>query len=222
MKRSLMLFTAAACGLLGVPAHADFFGGDLPLLAQIVTNTLNTLNELQNQSEMLRSELRGIDDKINRLKTLSDLLKTEDYSKWKDPREAARRLSTIYYMVPRELRTEKSDEIEREISRAMSLAAQLVAGAHAPFASGKQMEDEALRAGPAVANKMTASGVGTLVALQSQNQVAQATVISLLSQMVADGASREVARLKTQSQDMKTASGGLSPLSRHIRLTEIK
>lgn len=220
--RKVTLPLMAALGFAAVPAHADFFGGDLPLLAEIVTNTLNTLNELQRQTEMLNKELRGIDDKINRLKTITDLLKTEDFAKWKDPREAVRRLSTIYYTLPNELRTERSDEIEQQIGRAMSLASQLVDGAKAPFASGKQMETEALNAGPAVANKMTASGVGSLVALESQNQVAQATIISMLSQMVADGATRETARLKTQSLDLKATSSGLSSFSKHIQLTEVK
>ncbi|MBS1982743.1 MAG: hypothetical protein JST16_01110 [Bdellovibrionales bacterium] len=218
------LLAAGLVCALGVSrqAHADFFGGDLPLLAEIVANTLNTLNELRSQTEMLNKELRGIDDTIHRLTTIQEIIRTEDFGKWKDPREAVRRLSSIYYTLPPRLRTEKSDEIEQQIARAMSLASQLSDSAKAPFESGKQMESEALTSGPAVADKMTASGVGSLVALQSQNQVAQATIISLLSQMVAEGASNEATRLRTLSDNYTTTSTGIRPFSSHIKLTEIK
>ena len=203
------------------PARADFWGGDIPLLIEIVTNTLNTLYELRDQSEMLRRELRGIDDKIYRLKTVQDIIGPNDLGAWKDPREALRRLQRIYYTLPPEFRTEKSDEVERRISQAMSVAGVLVDSAKPAFNSGKELEKTGLEVGPAVANKMTASGVGTLVALQSQNQVAQATIISLLSQMIAENGSKEVARLNSQSKEYKSMGTGLSGFSKQINLLEV-
>jgi hypothetical protein len=38
-------------------AKADLWGGDLPLLAQIVFNTLHTMYELQQQSQLLKDEI---------------------------------------------------------------------------------------------------------------------------------------------------------------------
>jgi hypothetical protein len=217
-KIALSLLLALACAK---PARADFWGGDIPLLIEIVANTLNTLNELRNQSEMLRKELRGIDDKIYRLRTIQEIIAPNDLAQWKDPREALRRLQRIYYTMPPEFRTEKSDEIERRLSQAMSVAGILVDSAKPAFSSGKQLEKEGLVVGPAVANKMTASGVGTLVALESQNQVAQATIISLLSQMIAENGSKEAARLNSQSREYKSMGSGLTGFSKQINLMEV-
>lgn len=222
-----MRIKAAALGfmvlaLMPRPARADFWGGDIPLLIEIVTNTLNTLNELRGQSEMLRRELRGIDDKIYRLRTIQEIVRPNDLAQWKDPREALRRLQRIYYTLPPEFRTEKSDDFERRISQAMNVAGVLADSAKPAFDSGKQLEKAGLEVGPGVANKMTASGVGTLVALQSQNQVAQATIISLLSQMIAENGSKEVTRLNSQSREYKSLGTGLSGFSNQVKLVEVR
>ncbi len=218
-KITLGIILTLACAR---PARADFWGGDIPLLIEIVSNTLSTLYELKDQSEMLRRELRGIDDKIYRLKTIQEIIAPNDLNAWKDPREALRRLQRIYYTMPPEFRTEKSDEVERRISQAMSVAGILVDSAKPAFSSGKQLEKEGLTVGPAVANKMTASGVGTLVALESQNQVAQATIISLLSQMIAENGSKEASRLNSQSREFKAMGSGLTGFSKHINLMEVR
>lgn len=173
------------------PARADFWGGDIPLLAEIVTNTLNTLSELQKQGGLLNDELAGIKDKINRITTITDLVKPADWNKWKDPREAMNRIKMIYHTLPKEYRSAKSDMIESEISNAMNLAARVSSDAQSAFLSGKEMEQRGADASPGVAQKLTASGVGTLISIQSQQQVAQAHVVSLLTQMLAEANEKE-------------------------------
>ncbi len=202
------------------PAKADLWGGDLPLLAQIVTNTLQTYYQLRQQTMLLQEELRGIRDTIHRFETIKNIIQPDNLEAWKDPREATRRLQRIYYNLPPEFRTEKSDEIERQISQAMSVAGLIVDQASPAFKSGKQMEKDGLKVGPAVANKMTASGVGTLITLESQNQVAQATIISLLSQMIAEEGSKQASKIKSQSQEFKSV-GGMNGFSEHIKLMEV-
>ena len=218
-----ILVLVLGLGIAFKPKEAKaLFGEDIPFLIEIVSNTLYTLYEIRAQSEMLRRELRGIDDKIHRLRTIQTLIAPNDLQKWKDPREALKRLQKIYYTLPPEFRTEKSDEVERRIAEAMSVAGVLVDTAKPAFDSGKELEREGLKVGPAVANKMTASGVGTLVSLQSQNQVAQAQIISLLSQMIAESGSREAARLKSQAAEYKSIGQGLSGFSNQINLMEVK
>jgi len=204
------------------PVKADFFGGDIPLLIEIVSNTLSSLGELRTQSDLLRRELRGIDDKIHRLQSIKEIIGPSDLSTWKDPHEAFARLRRIYYTLPPEFRTDKSDEIELRLSQAMSVAGLLADSAKPAFRSGKQLEKNSLEVGPAVANKMTASGVGTLVALESQNQVTQATIISLLAQMIAESGSKEVSRLNSQSTEFKSIGTGITGFSKQINLMEVK
>lgn len=199
-------------------SRADLWGADLPLLVEIVANTLQTYFQLKEQTELMREEYRGIKDKINRLETIKDIIQPDNLEAWKDPRVAVKRLQDIYYTLPPEFRTGKSDEIERQMSQAMSLAARISDEAKIAFKSGKQLERNALSVGPAVANKMTASGVGTLISLESQNQVAQATIISLLSNMVAENASRDASYLKSQIREFQKIEQGMGGFVRAITL----
>ena len=56
-------------------AKADLWGADLPLLAEIVFNTLYTMMELQKQTTQMEEQMSGIKDRINRIRTISELVK---------------------------------------------------------------------------------------------------------------------------------------------------
>jgi hypothetical protein len=196
--------------LVAAPStRADFWGGDIPLLTQIVTNTLNTLYELRKQSGMLGDELDGIKDKIYRIQTISEVVQPSSWDQWRDPREALRRLKLIYQTMPPEYRSAKSDAIEDELSKAMNMAARLVPQANTTFLSGKELERRGADASPGVASKLTASGVGTLVAMEAQNQAIQSHITSLLAQMLADANEKETREVVTRGQGFKGASADL-------------
>jgi phage anti-repressor protein len=167
------------------------FGADLPLLAEIVTNTLHTMIELEKQSRDWSDELDGIKDRIDRIRTISELVQPSNWDKWKNPQEALRRLQSIYYMMPKEYRSEKSVVIEDELSKAMNMVGRINSEAATTFSSGKELERRGADASPGVAEKLTASGVGTLVALQSQSTIIESHITSLLTQMLADANERE-------------------------------
>jgi hypothetical protein len=95
------------------------------------------------------------------------------------------------------------------------------AAAQPTFQSGKELEQRALDVGPAVAGKMGASGIGTLVALESQSQVAQATIISLMSQMIADGSGRENTRLRAQARELSTTGNGFGSFRQAVKIPEV-
>ena len=187
MKRYLFLFLLIASS----PAKADLWGGDLPLLAQIVTNTLNTLYQLQQQTRLMEDEMSGIKDKIYRIQTIAEVVQPSQWDQWRDPREALNRLRIIYHTLPKEYRSEKSDNIEEELARAMNMVSRVSTGANSSFHSGKELERRGADASPGVAQKLTASGVGSLVAMEAQSQVIQSHITSLLAQMLADANERE-------------------------------
>lgn len=172
-------------------AKADLFGGDLPLLAQIVTNTLQTLFQLERQTSMMSDEMAGIKDKIQRIQTIADMVQPSTWDQWKDPRQAVERLRVIYHTLPKEYHSEKSDAIEEEIARAMNMISKVSGGAQSSFQSGKELERKGADSSPGVAQKLTASGVGSLVVMEAQTQIIQSHMTSLLAQMLADANERE-------------------------------
>lgn len=197
--------------LLPMSSRADLWGGDLPLLAQIVTNTLNTMMELQRQTQHMDDELAGIRDKIDRIQTIANMVQPSSWEKWKDPAEALRRLQTIYYTLPEEYRSEKYDSIEEELSRAMNLISRVSSDAKATFASGKELERRGAESSPGVAQKLTASGVGTLISMESQSLVIQSHVTSLLSQMLADANEKETRGIVAKGATLSSFSKNLGP-----------
>ena len=202
MKKYLVIIPFLLLGS-AQPARADFWGGDLPLLTQIVFNTLHTMYELQSQTSMLKDEMAGIKDRIFRIQAIADVVQPSSWDRWRDPNEAMRRLKIIYHTIPKEYRSEKSDQIEEELSKAMNLIARVSQGAQTSFQSGKQMEDKGANSSPGVAQKLTASGVGTLISMEAQTQVIQSHIVSLLAQTLADANEKE-ARL-TESRGVSFA-----------------
>ncbi len=190
-------------------ARADLWGGDLPLLAQIVTNTLYTMYELQRQSKLMDDELRGINDRIIRIKTISDVVQPDQWSAWKDPNEALRRIQLIYHTLPKEYHSEKSDLIEAELSRAMNLVSRVNIETKSTFQSGKELENKGLNSSPAVAQKLTASGMGTMITQQAQSQVLQSHMVSLLTQILAEGHESETRYIVNNGKSYNTLSGSL-------------
>ena len=208
MKKYILVFFLL---LKPISARPDLWGGDLPLLAQIVANTLNTLMEMRHQSTLLSYELDGITDRINRIRTISEIVKPSEWDQWKNPHEAARRLRTIYHTIPPEYRSEKSDLIEAELSRAMNMIARIVPEAQTTFASGKELEQRGANASPGVAQKLTASGVGTLISMEAQSQIIQSHVVSLLSQMLAEANERETRGIVMKGSSFIGVSENLGP-----------
>lgn len=211
MKKFIIALSLLALPILSIPniAKADLWGGDLPLLAEIVFNTLHTMMELQKQSQLLNDEMAGINDRINRIRTIADVVQPSQWDKWKDPQEALRRLKLIYQTMPKEYRTEKSDAIEDELSKAMNLIAKVSGETNTTFYSGKELERRGADASPGVASKLTASGVGTMIAMQSQEQVIQSHVVSLLAQMLAQGNEKESRLVVSKGDEFNSYSENL-------------
>lgn len=217
MRKTLILILLF---VMPIQARADLWGGDLPLLAQIVFNTLHTMMELSRQTNILKDEMEGINDRIYRIQTIANVVQPGEWDQWKDPREAVRRLQIIYQTLPKEYKNEKSDLIENELSKAMNLISRIGPEARTSFASGKEMERRGADASPGVAQKLTASGVGTLISLESQSQVIQSHVVSLLSQMLADANDRESRAIISKGKAFNAISENLKDsdglFSKHI------
>jgi hypothetical protein len=207
MKKITALLIISSC--FPIPARADLWGGDLPLLVQIVSNTLQTLYELQKQSGLLEDSMDGIKDRIDRIQTIAKVVEPSSWEQWKDPREALRRLKLIYHTLPPEYRSTKSDAIEDELAKAMNMVSRLAPEAETTFRSGKELERRGADASPGVAAKLTASGVGTLVAMEAQSQVIQSHITSLLAQMLANGNEQESRAVVTRGAGFSGVSANL-------------
>lgn len=213
MRKSICTLLIA---LTPLTSHAWGGAANIPYLVKIVANTLKTLEELERQTTMLKDQTAGIKDRINRIKTIADLVHPDRWSEWKDPTEAINRLRLIYHTLPKEYHSEKADQIEAEIGRAMNLIAQINRETKSAFDSGKELERLGANSSPGVAQKLTASGVGTLIALESQTQVIQSQITSLLAQMIAEGNEKESRYVVSRAQSFKHISTNIDNKDRRF------
>ena len=213
MKKTMVVF---AFLIMPLQARADFWGGDLPLLVQIVTNTLHTMMELQKQNEHWSDAMANIKDRIDRLQTIASVVEPSTWEKWKDPREALERLRMIYHTIPREYRSEKYDSIEAELANAMNLVARLRPATESSFNSGKELERRGADASPGVAQKLAASGVGSLVSIQSQSLAIQSHITSLLAQILAEANEKETRAVASRGGSFKYFASTLSQNERRF------
>ncbi len=203
------LIVVLALTVLPMKARADMWGADLPLLAEIVFNTLHTMFELQQQTSYMADEMEGIKDRIDRVQTIANLVHPASWEKWRDPREANRRLSQIYRIMPKEYRNEKYNELDSEISNAMTMTAQVHSQTESTFKSGKELERRGADASPGVAQKLTASGIGSLVSVQAQSLALQSHIITMLAQMMAQANESETRAVVSKGSALKTVSAQL-------------
>ena len=182
---------------------------DFIVLLEIAGNTLRTLSELSEQTNLLKSELAGIRRKITRVDTISKLMIGSDWSDFKNPKEASKKLSEIYFTLPDEYRTKKSDMMALEILNSMNLLARTASETQSSFKSGKEMERRALYSSPGVAQKIAASGVGTIISQNAQSQVMQAQLISLVTAMLAQANEQEARKATSMGNSLKGISQNL-------------
>ena len=170
--------------------------------------------QLQEQTSYWESQMKGIDDRIIRMRTISQLVQPSDWNQWKNPDEALRRLQKIYLTLPKQYRSEKTDELERELAKALNMAAIISGETKATFDSGKELERRGADVSPAVAQKLTASGVGSLIALESQTQAIQSKIMSLMAQSIAEANEKETRTLIARGSSLQFISVQLSPIKK--------
>lgn len=165
--------------------------------------------ELKKQSDHWNDAMAGINDRIERLQTIAKVVEPSTWEKWKDPKEALERLRLIYHTIPKEYRSEKYDHMENELAQAMNLVARLSPETEASFNSGKELERRGADASPGVAQKLAASGIGSLVSIQSQSMAIQGHMTSLIAQILADANEKETRSVATTGRSFQNISSSL-------------
>jgi hypothetical protein len=111
--------------------------------------------------------------------------------------------------MPKEYRNEKYNELDSEIANALNMTAQVRSGTESAFRSGKELERRGADASPGVAQKLTASGVGSLVSVQSQSLALQSHIVTMLAQMMAQANEGETRGVVSKGSALKTVSAQL-------------
>lgn len=189
MKKYIVLLSVLAGA---AQAKADMFGGDIPILVQIVTNTANQLIELRKIVETSREDVdlindinRGIHDTLELARTIDPNIDPGLYQNIKSLQEILGKLGTIYGPVvdsPDASAQRDSDEAAADAFKAGSEIFN--------YATDIEKVDEQLRrasdgASPGRAQQITAQSLGIILHVMNQSLKAQATGLKLQAQKLA-------------------------------------
>lgn len=191
MKRLILLILIFQF-LFTPVARADFWGGDLVYLAQILSNAIQQLAQLrqilssgQDTLNLMRDINRGINDSLSLIKTISPNTDPGLYKEWEKVSESLQKLQDIYGIaVPsNDLQVQKNTD--QSIAEAVSFNNSVYDYTKQIDEVGELIKAQSHNVSPGGAAKLTAQSIGVLLHVQNESLRAQATGLKLQAESLA-------------------------------------
>ena len=211
MKRIFKVVLIAAI-MTGSPARADMFGGDLALLAQILSNALQQLAQLrsilqngQDSLNLIRDINQGINDSLNLARTISPNADPGLYKDWEKVSDALRKVEAIYGIAVDSPRYQAQKDADQSIAEAVSLNNSIYKYSKQIDEVGELIKQQSHSVSPGGAAKLTAQSLGVLLNVQNEILRTQATGLKLQAQSMAIQNRRD----KEQTRQMVSGTDNL-------------
>ncbi|MEZ4814410.1 MAG: hypothetical protein R3A80_04285 [Bdellovibrionota bacterium] len=199
------------------PARADMWGGDIPLLIEIVFNTLQQLltmkDMLENQEDqldLLREINAGINDSLQMIHTTFPNVDAGIYKDWSNIGSAIKELQKVYG----EITPSKNEEIEKNTDQSVAEAVVLNNDIYKYTKEvdqiGELIKKYSHEVSPGGAAKLTAQSLGVMLTVMNQSLRAQATSLKIQAQTLA-------LQNKEQKEFSKTTIESASGLAQQMR-----
>ncbi len=217
MKKIMGLILLAT--IAARPARADFFGGDLPLLAEIVANTLQQIYQLKqmiqngrDQIGLIREINRGINDSLHMMETLKINIDPGIYKDWHEAQGALRGILEIYGKIPKSVDEKVQGDTDQNVAEAIALNNTIFEYTKRIDLVGEQIKNFSHQVSPGGASKLTAQGVGVMLHVMNEGLRAQATGLKLQAQTMAVQNKKEKDETRTFLEHSKKLSSEMKAL----------
>ena len=203
------------CVSLTLPkvARADFFGGDLPLLMQIVSNTLSQLAQLKqilgsgrDTFGLLRDVNEGIREAMGIMRTKNTTMQPGVLSHFQNSDEALRGVQQIYGEIPRTSEAKVQELNDQSVAEAITLHNQAFQYATEIDPEAERIKDYSRGVSPVGAGRLTAQSLGVLIHVSNQILRTNAAMLKIVSENLALQNRKE----KVNSQQFQMQYEGLS------------
>ena len=210
------------------PVRADFWGGDIPLLIQIVVNTLQQLIQLRNivgtgqdSLSLIRDINQGISLAMGIIRTQNTTIGPGMFSEYRNTDDVLRAVQDIYGTVPRTTEARLQASNDQAVSEAITLHNQAFDYATMVDPEAERIKDYSRNVSPAEAGRLTAQSLGVLIHVANQILRTNAATLKLLSQNLAlqnhhEKISSE--QYRVQYKELSSAFSQTPPLSQSSRL----
>lgn len=195
------------------PARADFWGGDLPLLAQIVTNTAQQLIALRNILGTGADTLKYIHDINQGLREALGLIRTQNttlspgvLSKLENLEQVMNEIEKLYGTVPNTPEGPMQRTTDQSVAEAIQMHNDAFKYADMLDPEAERIKDYARFVSPQGAGRLTAQSMGVLIHIMNQILRTNAALLKLQSEQLAMGNRKQ----KLESEHFKMQYEGLS------------
>jgi len=202
-------------------AYADFWGGDLPLLAEIVANTLQQISQLSevigkagDTLNYLHDINRGIADAMRIARTMNSTLHPGVLSDLQTAEDIMSRLQDLYGRIPRTSEARVQQTTDQSVAEAIQIHNQVYQYADQVDPEAERIKDYARDVSPLGAQKLTAQALGVLIHVMNQILRTNGAILKLQSEQLAMTNKKEKLnseQFKTQYDDLSKAFGELKP-----------
>ncbi len=190
IKKMILVFLISFVSI--TPAHADFWGGDLIYLAQILENALRQLIELRNmvengksQLELIRDINRGINDSLRLADTISPYVDPGIYQDWRSGIDSIRKLQQIYGNVTDNPNAQVQRDSDQNVAEAVTLNNEVYNYTQSIDQLGEVIKEYSHSVSPGGAQKLTAQTLGVMLQVMNQSLRTQATGLKIQAQALA-------------------------------------
>ena len=187
-----MKYCALILFSLCTPARADFFGGDLPLLASLVANTAQQLTKLQqimgaNQQTLalLKDVNRGIHHAIALVKSQNGTLDPGVLSNLGSASEILAKIETLYGKIPNSPQSESQAVVDTTVAQSIHLHNEAFRYAQKLDPEVERLKHASQTASPGTAQKLTAHSMGVLIHATNQVLRTNAAILKVQSEQLA-------------------------------------
>jgi hypothetical protein len=174
------------------PARADFWGGDIPLLIQIVANTLQELAQLRSilgtgrdTLGLIRDINEGIREAMGIMRTQNRTMQPGALSQYQDTGEMLQAIQSIYGEAPATAEARRQNFTDQSVSEGMTIHNQAFAYADQVDPEAERIKDYARGVSPAGAGRLTAQSLGVLINVLNQVLRTNAAMLKIMSEDLA-------------------------------------
>ena len=195
MKKWKRLIVAPAVCLLfvsGNAARADFWGGDLVYLAQILSNAIQQLAELQSilgtgkdTLQLLQDVNSGVRDALNVIRTGNQTLRPGAMSDLNNLDEVLRKVEELYGRTPKTGESKMQMLTDRSVAEAIDLHNEAFKYADRLDPEAERIKDYAQVVSPAGAAKVTVQSLGIMIHVLNQILRTNAAILKMQSESLA-------------------------------------
>jgi hypothetical protein len=174
------------------PAYADFWGGDIPLLTEIVANTLQQLEQLRSilgtgsdTLGLLRDINSGLRDALALVKTQNSTLYPGVLSDIQSAQEMMGIVEKLYGKVPRTPEASMQKTTDQSVAEAIYLHNEAFKYADTVDPEAERIKDYAKDVSPLGAGRLTAQSIGVVINVLNQVLRTNAAILKVQSEQLA-------------------------------------